>query len=136
MATQTTASYRVELDIQPAMMMLTSGTDDGMIGMTATDGGQTANHFFQVRIANTAAGAPADTSLSIAIANDMTGEMRNLSSMMSMNAMMSATQMGMEELQFANNVYLPDGSYTITVMVGTEAAQFNHVMVAGAMGMH
>ena len=166
MATQTTATYRVDLAIEPAMMMLTpdqamgasmgevmmstpsmasdsmsspsaspSSADmpnAGTMMMMTSDSGQAVNHHLEVHLANKATGMVASDAVpQITITNEATGASRSVSAIVQMYDV----QMGQADLHFGNNVYLPDGSYSVTVMIGGETAQFSHVMVSNGMGL-
>lgn len=153
--TQTTASYSVELDIVPAMQMASSDQAQGaaapmvmvpmpgmaMSGMSmgsmpmtmaTTDDGQPVNHHLGVHIHDAVTGALVSTVMpNISITNEGTGETRTLDDVVAMYGMPA----GQSDLHFGNNVYLPDGTYTITVGVGQESALFSHVNVSGGMGL-
>lgn len=180
-ATQMTVSYRIELDIGPAAVMLTpdqvasatsgeamvdmsqmsmamsAGTmsasmatpmsggnlsmpggsmggvpQTNMMAMATTDDGQPVNHHLEAHIYNRASGAVVtDMVPTITITNESTGETRSLDDVMAMYDI----QVGMNDLHFGNNVYLPDGMYTIQAMVGQEMIQFAHLAVSGGMGL-
>jgi hypothetical protein len=141
--TQTTASYKVVLDIGPVETMLTpdqaKGATSGevmvqmmgvpMPSMSMTDQGQPVNHHLEVHLYNKATGAViTDQMPMISITNQKTNANRQLSSVM---GMYGVTQ-GMSDFHVGNNVYLADGTYTITVQIGTEKAVFANVAVSGA----
>ena len=143
--TQTTASYKIELDIGPAAMMLTpdqaAGAASGevmvampgmpMPVMNTTDQGQPVNHHLEVHISNLATGAMVTTPPPTVTITDSMGMSRVLSNLM----LMYDVQMGPSDTHFGANVYLPDGTYTVEVMEGAETATFAAVMVSGGAGL-
>jgi hypothetical protein len=160
MIVQTTPTYTVILDVGPAAQMvspsmsMSSSMMDasaevmvGMVGMPMAgpessmgsssgmasdmaDQGMAVNHHLEVHITNNSTGAVVnDVSPVIRIRDKSTGVSRDLSDVM---AMYSA-QMGPSDFHYGQNVWLPDGQYDITVMLGTQSALFQDVMVAGGM---
>lgn len=141
--TTTTASYKLVLDIGPVETMLmpdqAKGASSGevmvampgmpMPQMVMTDQGHAVNRHLEVHIVNKATGAVVSNLVpTITLTNQMTNQSRQLSSAMPMYGVKE----GMSDLHFGNNLYLPDGSYTITVMVGSEQAVFKNVAVSTA----
>ena len=61
----------------------------------------------------------------IAITDERTGDTRQLSAV----TPMYDAEAGMGDVHFGQNVYLADGTYTVTITVGDEQAQFRGVMV-------
>lgn len=147
-ATQTTMSYRIELDIAPATMMEPSdqamGQSTDMSMASAGTGDEmmpAANLALAVHVYDVATGAPVMTMTPEILATDqMTGMTTDLSNLMSMGAAqsaqsdMSASQtnmgVGQGDMGNGNDVYLADGTYTITVMVGSDTATFQDVAVS------
>jgi hypothetical protein len=160
MIVQTTPTYTVILDVGPAAQMvspsmsMSSSMMDasaevmvGMVGMPMAgpessmgsssgmasdmaDQGMAVNHHLEVHITNNSTGAVVnDVSPVIRIRDKSTGVSRDLSDVM---AIYSA-QMGPSDFHYGQNVWLPDGQYDITVMLGTQSALFQDVMVAGGM---
>jgi hypothetical protein len=176
----TTASYQIELAIDPAMTMLTPDQAQGatmgemmampandmmqpssspssmasqnmtsssspmnamngqsMMGpgmmMMTTDNGQPVNHHLEVQINSRSSGEPqTDLSPQIAITNDATGQTRALGDVVAMYDI----QLGPSDLHYGNNLYLQDGAtYTITVTIGNETAQFSQIQVSNGMGL-
>lgn len=143
---QSTASYDVQLDLGPAAMMLTpdqaQGATSGELmvdmpgmgtsAMAMTDEGQPVNHHLEVHVYDKSSGA-VDSSVmpSITITNVATGASRPLSDVM----LMYDVQTGQSDLHFGNNLYLPDGTYTIVVTIGQENAQFVNVAVSDGSGL-
>lgn len=144
--TQTTASYRVELDVESPQTMImpdqaanaTSGEvmvmmpgmsmDTMMAMMSMTDQGQPVNHHVEAHIYDKATGVViSDVMPTISIMNQATNSSRDLQSLM---AMYDVT-VGTSDLHFGDNVYLPNGIYTITVTIGQENAVFKDVQVTG-----
>jgi hypothetical protein len=140
--THTTATYRVELDISPAAMMLMPDQAPGktsdevmvqmpgmaMPAMAMTDQGQPVNHHLEVHISNKLSGAAVTNVMpNITIMDEASGMSRTLQDVMAMY------HVPQSDLCFGNNVYLPDGQYKITVKVGSETVEFSHVAVSGGM---
>jgi hypothetical protein len=185
MMTQTTATYQIELNIEPAMVMLspdqaqgaamgeamtmpatsmmtaspmtssmpdqnmqpmssmpdqsmTSMNSQSMMGgsnptMLTTDNGLPVNHHLEVQISSRSTGiTQSDVNPQVTIVNDISGQSRMLDGI----AAMYDVQIGSSDLHYGNNLYLQDGTtYTITVTIGDETAQFSHVPVSGGMGL-
>jgi hypothetical protein len=92
------------------------------------DQGMAVNHHLEVHITNNATGALVnDVSPVIRIRDKSTGVSRDLTDIM---AMYSA-QMGPSDFHYGQNVWLPDGQYDITVMLGSQSALFQDVMISG-----
>jgi methionine-rich copper-binding protein CopC len=146
-ATQTTASYALALEIGPVAEMLTpedvAGATSGEVmvpgpGMMPDiaammmDDGLPANHHLEVHIHDRMTGlVVSGTMPTISVTSQATGETRELDNVMAMYDVAA----GMSDLHFGQNVYLPDGSYTITVRVSGELATFPNVKVSGAPSM-
>jgi hypothetical protein len=139
---QSTAQHIIALDIGPAAAMLTPREalearrgelmlnldvrlDEGAPPvMAVADDGWPVNHQVDVRIYNRATG---DLVLEpvprITIRNEATGAVRRLAPVVAMQDL----RLGPRDYHFGNNVYLPDGRYTVTVVLGEETAVFQHV---------
>jgi hypothetical protein len=140
---QTTPSYKVELDIGPAAMMQMQGMGGGsgelmvampgmpMPAMATTDTGQPVNHHLEVHIYDGSTGAVVSNIMPSISITDSTGASRSLNGVM---AMYDPT-VGQSDFHFGNNVYLADGTYTITATVGQETAQFSQVAVSGGANL-
>ncbi|MGI8688335.1 MAG: hypothetical protein ACR2M3_07115 [Thermomicrobiales bacterium] len=135
--TQTTASYKIVLGIGPVETMLTPDMAQGatsgevmapMSGMAMPtmmmDQGQPVNHHLEVHITNTATGTVIKDQMPMITITDPQGKSRTLDSM----AMYGVTE-GVSDWHFGNNVYLPNGAYTISVQVGNEQTAFKSLMV-------
>ena len=142
--TQTTAHYKVTLTLGPVAIMLmpdqAAGAKEGevmvqmpgmtMPSMTMTDQGQQVNNHLEIALFDKTSGAVVtDQMPMITVKNDTTGVSRNLDSVMAMYNV----QVGKSDMHFGNNVYLPDGTYTVTATVNGETATFSNVVV-GASG--
>jgi hypothetical protein len=100
--------------------------------MATTDNGQPVNHHVEVHVRDNSTGVPdANVDPQITITDESSGQSRMLNDV----AAMYDVQMGMSDLHYGNNVYLPDGTYTVTVTLGQETATFQHVAVANGMGL-
>jgi LPXTG-motif cell wall-anchored protein len=137
---QTTATYRMTLIVGPLATMLTPDQAKtaksgeamvAMMGMTVpatsmTDQGQPVNHHLELHVYNKTSGAVVSDQMPTITIADSAGKSRTLSSM----ALMYDVAIGQSDLHFGNNVYLPDGTYTITAQIGTGKAVFGGVVVA------
>jgi len=125
--TQTTDHYKIILTIGPVATMLmpdqAAGAKAGEVmvpmpgmplpPMSMTDQGQPVNHHLEVAIVNKTSGAVVtDQMPAITIKNDATGATHSLDSVMAMYNV----QVGQSDWHYGNNVYLPDGTATITVV--------------------
>jgi hypothetical protein len=153
---QTTPSYSLELDIVSAMQMLTPAqaqtATSGMVmvamptmtmgsgsasmpmqmTMATSDEGQPVDHHLGVHIHDASTGALISNIMpTIMILNESTGQSETLNDVMPMYDMSA----GQTDLHFGNNVYMPDGRYTVTVGVGQETAVFAHIAVYDAAGL-
>lgn len=143
-STQITASYTVALSIGPVATMLTpdqaAGAHAGevivpMPGMAMPsmdtmmlDNGMMANRHLEVHFTSTASGQPVtDMVPAVSITSEPGGSTRTLDNVMAMYDVAT----GMSDLHFGQNVYLPDGTYTITVTLNGETATFAHLTVGG-----
>lgn len=135
-----TASYTVTLLVGPVETMLSpsqaasAGSGEVMVQlpgapppmMVTADQGQPVNHHLAVRIYTKANGTAITQTLpKITITNQATHATETLGSVVAMYD----SAIGQSDLHFGNNVYLPDGTYTIAITVGTEAATFHDVVV-------
>jgi hypothetical protein len=107
-------------------------TSMGMGANSMTDEGMGVNHHLEVHITDNSSGATVnDVSPVIRIRDKSSGVSRDLNDIM---AMYSA-QMGPSDFHYGQNVWLPDGQYDITVMLGTQSALFQGVNISGGMPM-
>src|SRR5438105_2543805 len=104
------------------------GHGPGMLSDQA-DQGMAVNHRLEVRITQATSGSVVtDVTPSIRVTDRSTGESRDLAQIMGMN-----TGMGAEDFRYGQNVFLPDGTYWVTVQLGRgETAQFRDVMVVAS----
>ncbi len=112
----------------PAPMMggpsgtMTSGMDQGM----------SANHHVEVHLMRNDTGAVVnDVTPTIRITDKATGVSRDLPQVMGMYGVLA----GMSDFHYAQNVWLPDGTYSIAVMVGSDVARFRDLIVMGGAPM-
>jgi hypothetical protein len=139
MRTERTSTFDVVLTIgpaqaMPAMTMQSSpSTDMGEHDMTMqphqADQGMAVNHWLDVHVTQAGSGAVAnDLTPTIRIVDKSTGEARDLPSVMGMAGGMDAS-----DFHYGQNVFLPDGTYQITVLLGpADTAQFRDVVVASS----
>jgi hypothetical protein len=140
MMVERTPRYTVVLDIGPPEQIVSPM--DAMHGQTGEvavtggdmamlaehmDQGMAANHSVNVHIELAdAMTVVMDVKPTIRITDKATGVARDLPAVMGMYG----SSMGQADFHYGQNVFLPDGSYTVTVMVGpTDAAQFRNVAV-------
>jgi hypothetical protein len=101
---------------------MTSGMDQGM----------SANHHVEVHLMRNDTGAVVnDVTPTIRITDRATGASRDLPQVMGMYGVLT----GMSDFHYAQNVWLPDGTYSIAVMVGSDVARFRDLMVMGGAPM-
>ena len=144
-ATQTTQSYQLTLTIGPAETMLTpaqaKGATTGEVmqqvsgmpmsdpTMAMTDQGQPVNHHLEVQVADKTTGKILDTPVpTISVQQQPSGQPRQLPSVTGMYGVTA----GPADFHFGSNVYLPNGTYTVTVQLGTEKATFQGVAVGAS----
>jgi len=141
---QATASYTIVLGIGPVETMLmpdqAPGATSGevmapmpgmpMPTMMMTDHGQPVNHHLEVHIANKATGAVVMDQMPMITITDAMGTSRALDSMA-----MYGVMEGVSDWHFGHNVYLPDGTYTISVQVGNEQTVFKGLAVTSEATM-
>jgi hypothetical protein len=117
----------------PAGEVVVTGGDMAMMS-EPMDQGMAANHSVDVHIALAdAMTVVMDVTPTIRITDKATGVARDLPAVMGMYS----SSMGPSDFHYGQNVFLPDGTYTVTVMVGeSDAAQFRDVdVMAGPMMM-
>ena len=135
------ASYSITLEIGPVVTMLTS--DQGMrvmgrmTGMTFTDEGQAVNHHLEVHVVDKSSGARvADTIPTVNITDQATGVSRQFAANVHSSGEVPyllacmTTNHRESERHFGDNLYLPDGKYTITVGLGNETAVSEDILVS------
>jgi hypothetical protein len=96
------------------------------------DQGMGVNHHLEIHITRNDSGAVVDdVTPVIRITDKSTGESRDLPQVMGMYAV----QTGPSDFHYGQNVWLPDGTYTVTAMIGPDTAVFRDVEVMGGMQM-
>ena len=153
---QRTPNYTLVLDIGHVEAMVSpmdamhglagevavAGRDLGMAG-EMMDQGMAVNHHVQVRITQgDSSMVVADVTPQIRFTDKLTGQSRDLPHIMGMYDSM----MGAHDFHYGQNVWLPEGTYLVTVMVGPDdTALFRDVKVEaspmmmddhGMMGEH
>jgi len=138
--TQSTAHYRITLEIGPVPTMLrpdpVSSATEGegplsmpglpMLTMAMTDQGRPVNRHIEVAVYDTVTGARLKSAVPrITITDRKTGRSRELQAV---TAMYDVKE-GQGDLHFSDNVHLAKGTYRITVAVGGERAVFKKVAV-------
>jgi hypothetical protein len=118
------------------MMSHPATGDTAMMSTPMADQGMAVNHRLDVRIMRADSGATVDdVTPTIRITDKATGESRDLPQVVGMAGMSS-------DFHYGQNVWLPDGTYQVTVFVNpTDTALFRDVMVIDhsmgmGMGMH
>jgi len=109
-----------------------SHDDAGMMTMHAMDQGMAVNHWLDVHVTQADSGAVvADLTPTIRITDKATGTSRDLPGVMGMSGGMSGADM-----HYGQNVFLPDGTYEVTVQLGPgNTAVFRDVMVVASSMM-
>ena len=138
--TQSTAHYRITLEIGPVPTMLrpdqaASATEGEMPlsmpglpmpTLAMTDQGRPVNRHIEVAVYDTVTGARLKSAVPrITITDRKTGRSRELQAV---TAMYDVKE-GQGDLHFSDNVHLAKGTYRITVAVGGERAVFKKVAV-------
>ncbi len=117
--TAQTASYRIKIRMGPKVTM-------AMTSMTVTDQGNPVNRHLEVHIFNRSTGAEVQTVVPVVrVTNQTTGTSRQLTNLTACRVSRHLET----EPHFGDNVYLPDGTYTITVVVGPETAVFRNLVL-------
>jgi hypothetical protein len=99
---------------------VTGGSMNGMMS-DRMDQGMAVNHHLEVQVSQAATGSVVmDVTPTIRLTDKLTGTSRDLPQVM---GMYGAT-MGPSDFHYGQNVFLPDGTYSVTVLVG-QAAQRN-----------
>jgi hypothetical protein len=122
-----TPSFRVKVLVGPAITMPTADQFEGategelmglMTSMAHTDQGQPVNRHLQVHVSDKRTGAGVkDPTPAVSIKGGPTGTARELPNVM---ACLLARHKAFPH--FGDNVYLPEGKYTVTVRIGQETA--------------
>ena len=138
--TQSTARYRITLDIGPVPTMLrpdqVSSATEGevplsmpgmpMPTMAMTDQGRPVNRHIEVAVYDKATGARLGSPMPrITITDRKTGRAKALQAV---TAMYDVKE-GQGDVHFGENFHLANGTYTVTVSVGGERAVFKKVAV-------
>ena len=137
-----TGSFKIALAIGPAETMLmpsqASSAKGGevmvqmpgmsMPAMSMMDRGQPVNHHVEAHIYDKSSGAVLDGVMPVmTITNQANGASRKIDPVMAMYGVAE----GKSDLHYGGNVYLPDGTYTVTATVNNETATFKDVAVSG-----
>jgi hypothetical protein len=138
-----TAAFDVALTIGPPqamqpMSMHASDTADMDMGHDSStqpqqaDQGMAVNHWLDVHITQADSGAVVtDVTPTIRIVDKGTGVAHDLPNVMGMSGGMNAS-----DVHYGQNVFLPDGTYLISVLLGpSDTAQFRDVMVVSSAMM-
>jgi hypothetical protein len=95
--------------------------------MNSTDQGQSVNHHLEVHLKDASSGAVLTNPVPSISITDASGNARPLSNIVQMYD----PSVGQSDVHFGNNVYLPDGTYTVTVTIGPDTATFLNITVSG-----
>jgi hypothetical protein len=140
MRAERTSTFDVVLTIGPAQatamqasdsMGMSMGHDASMADNTMqpqhTDQGMAVNHWLDVQVTQAGSGMVVnDLTPTIRILDKGTGEAHDLPGVMAMAGGVNAS-----DFHYGQNVFLPDGTYEISVLLGpAETAQFRDVVVA------
>ncbi|MFQ5934185.1 MAG: hypothetical protein ACE5KI_06045 [Dehalococcoidia bacterium] len=128
-----TTSYRVEIWIGPALSMMTA-----FPVMSTTDQGQPVNRHIEIHIFDKSGGAEVtDVIPLVRITNETSAVSRELAEGQEAGASQGASFVtaclisGHRDVQvhFGDNISLPDGKYTFTIVVGDETAVLKDIIV-------
>jgi hypothetical protein len=144
MLVERTPHYALNLSIGPVEQMVSAmdamhgmagevaaatpamGHDMGMMS-DQMDQGMAANHHLEVHINQADSGSVVmDVTPTIRITDKVTGASRDLPQVMGMYG----ASMGMTDFHYGQNVFLPDGTYQVKILVGADTAEFRDVTVA------
>jgi hypothetical protein len=109
---------------------MSSSSAMGSTTSTMTDQGMPVNHQLEVHISQNGMVVDSVTPV-IRVTDTSTGQFRDLPAVMGMYS----AQMGMSDFHYGQNVYLPDGTYLVEVMLGNDTATYHDVMVSGGSSM-
>lgn len=138
--TTTTDHYKVTLTLGPLANMLmpdqAAGAKEGevmlamggmaMPSMSTTDDGHPVNHHLEIHAYDKITSVLiTDTVPTITITDQAAGKSRQVSPV----AAMYDVKVGQSDTHFGNNVYLSDGKYTVSAVLGKETATFSDVTV-------
>jgi hypothetical protein len=140
--TQQTSSYRLMLVIGPVEEMSMPNQGMGSMGgevmapmpglpmpsMTTTDQGHAVNHHLEVHVYDKTSGSVVRDQVPTIALTTATGMSHPVAPVVAMYG----TQQGQSDWHFGNNVYLADGTYTITVTVNGQTATFKNVAIGVA----
>jgi hypothetical protein len=142
MLVERTPHYTLNLEIGPVEQMVSQtdamhaqngevvsggamAHDTGMMS-DHMDQGMAANHHLEVHIAQADSGSVVmDVTPTIRISDKSSGQSRDLPQVMGMYG----ASMGMSDFHYGQNVFLPDGTYVVKVLLGADTAEFRDVMV-------
>ncbi len=114
--TAETASYAIEVKIGPTVTPDAMGS---MAVMTIVDRGQPVNRHLEVHVLDKASGAKVKNLIpKVTLTDQATGTSQGLPDV---QACLLANHR-VTEPHFGDNLYLPNGKYTVTVGIGSEAA--------------
>ena len=115
-----TTSYTVEIRTGPKVSM------PSMSAMTVTDQGKPVNRHVEIHLFDQSTGAKVlDIIPTVGIANQASGTSRQLTNI---TACLISKHRDREP-HFGDNLYRADGTFTITVVVGSETAVFEDVVL-------
>lgn len=113
-------------------MAAPSSTEMPMMMAPGMDQGMAVNHHVEVHITRNDTGAVVnDVTPTIRITDKTTGDSRDLPQVMGMYGM----QMGPSDFHYGQNVWLPDGTYSVIVMIGPEESVFRDLAVTNGSPM-
>jgi hypothetical protein len=138
MRVERTPAFDVVLSIGPAQAMssesanmamshdMSMGENEMTMQPQQADQGMAVNHWIDVHVAQSGSGAAVnDVTPTIRITDKSTGEAHDLPSVMGMRGGMSPA-----DFHYGQNVFLPDGTYQISVLLGpADTAQFRDVVI-------
>lgn len=131
-----TTSYRIKLWIGPKVTLPMTRPE---WTMTEEDGGRMANHHVEVHVFDRSTSSEVRKLVpAVSITDESTGETRQLAAKKHPSGevpYMEACRLTNHRNtvpHFGDNLYLPDGTYTITVGVGDDTALFQDIVVATA----
>jgi len=105
-----------------SMTMANPGTDQGM----------PVNHHLEVHVTQNDTGAVVNNVTPIfRVTDKLTGQSRDLPQVMAMYGV----QAGQSDFHYGQNLFLPDGTYQVAVMIGSDTGMFRDIIVTGGAPM-
>jgi hypothetical protein len=110
-------------------MDMSHASGDSMMAATMFDQGMAVNHHLEIQVTDNSGAVVNDVTPDVRITDKSTDVRRALPEVMGMYSV----QAGPIDFHYGQNVWLPDGTYEVTVMIGPETAEFRDVTLTGGV---